>query len=414
MRDTHADRASAHDRHVRIHRVDRTVHRAKVHLSRCELPCSVAVWTRHSGTVTGSPWTSAGRSSTSRCSTSRPATLTIEKQPATASKLAEEFLTGLGRLPVAPADIGRLFHGTTVAINAVLQERGVKVGLLTTRGFRDVLAIGRGARPEIYNFFYSPPESLVPRYLRREVTERTAADGSELEPLSLDERRPRAGAAPAARRRGGCRLLPALVRESGARAQRGRAHPRRRIPISPSPRRREVATEWREFERTSTTVLNSLHPAAVRGATSATSASGCATPATRVRSRSCSRTAASSTRRRASQLPIRTLESGPAGGVIGARALAAELGYAERDLRRRRRDELRRRAHRGRGHPRADRHEGRRPSGRRAGHRHRLDRSGRRLDRLDRRPRRRAGRAAERGRASGPGVLRPRRRRSRP
>jgi N-methylhydantoinase A len=253
-------------------------------------------------------------------------TLTIEKQPATASRLAEEFLTGLGRLPVAPSDIGRLFHGTTVAINAVLQERGVKVGLLTTRGFRDVLAIGRGSRPEIYNFFYSPPESLVPRYLRREVTERTAADGSELEPLSLDE----VDRELELLLRHGVEAVAVCFLHSYANPAHERSaveriratHPDLSVTASS-----EVATEWREFERTSTTVLNSyIQPpfATYLGDLGdRLREAGYTRPLALMQSNGGVIDAS-----RASQLPIRTLESGPAGGVIGARALASELGYA--------------------------------------------------------------------------------------
>src|SRR5437588_6067831 len=89
--------------------------------------------------------------------------IVIEKQPSLPETLAEELVAGLQRLPVSPADIGRLFHGTTVAINTVVQERGAPIGLITTQGFRDVLAIGRGARKEIYNWLYRPPEPLIPR-----------------------------------------------------------------------------------------------------------------------------------------------------------------------------------------------------------------------------------------------------------
>ena len=252
--------------------------------------------------------------------------LTIEKQPATASRLAEELLTGLGRLPVAAADIGRLFHGTTVAINAVLQEQGVAVGLLTTRGFRDVLAIGRGARPQIYNFFYSPPEALVPRYLRREVTERMAADGSELEALSLDEvdreleYLVRHGIEAVAVCFLHAYANPVHEREA---VERIRAkHPGLSVTASS-----EVATEWREFERTSTTVLNSyIQPpfAAYLGDLGARlQGAGYTRPLALMQSNGGVIDAS-----RAAELPIRTLESGPAGGVIGARALADELGYA--------------------------------------------------------------------------------------
>src|SRR5262245_42322201 len=67
----------------------------------------------------------------------------IEKQSARAGRLVTEFLIGLGRLPVDVSSVRRLLHGSTICINTVVQEKGAKVGFLTTLGFRDVLAIGR-------------------------------------------------------------------------------------------------------------------------------------------------------------------------------------------------------------------------------------------------------------------------------
>ena len=96
--------------------------------------------------------------------------ITLEKQPSTPERIVEEVGAGIGRLPVRLAEVGRIFHGTTVVVNTIVQEQGVQVGLLTTTGFRDVLEIGRGSRPEIYNPHYSAPRCLIPRYLRREVT----------------------------------------------------------------------------------------------------------------------------------------------------------------------------------------------------------------------------------------------------
>ena len=83
--------------------------------------------------------------------------LVIEKQPATPARIADELIAGMRRLPAGAAAIDRLFHGTTVALNVMLQGRGARVGLLTTAGFRDVLEVGRGGRPEMYNFLYMPP-----------------------------------------------------------------------------------------------------------------------------------------------------------------------------------------------------------------------------------------------------------------
>ncbi len=76
-----------------------------------------------------------------------------------------------------------LAHGTTVATNAVLERRGGRVALITTRGFADVIEIGRQHRPSLYDPFADRPVPLVPRDLRFEVGGRLAADGTELEPL---------------------------------------------------------------------------------------------------------------------------------------------------------------------------------------------------------------------------------------
>jgi N-methylhydantoinase A len=251
--------------------------------------------------------------------------LLIEKQPATPQDLVKEFLAGLDRLPVAIGSLDQLFHGTTIGLNALLQERGAKVGLLTTQGFRDVLQLGRGSRPEIYNVFYHPPEPLVSRYLRREVPERLAPDGTEVVPLDLEtldrevefllQQRVEAIAI--------CFLHSyANPAHESAAAERIRLH-HPQIAVSASC---EVATEWREFERTSTAVLNAyLQPLVARYLAELGSQlrrAGYRRPFALMQSNGGVISAA-----RAAQLPIRTLESGPAGGVIGAQALARELGY---------------------------------------------------------------------------------------
>jgi N-methylhydantoinase A len=255
----------------------------------------------------------------------RTGELTIEKQPATATRLADEFIEGLGRLPVPAAEIERLFHGTTVAINTVLQERGARVGLVTTAGFRDVLAIGRGSRPNIYDLFYMPPEPLVPRYLRREVSERTAADGTELEPLDLEalDREVDALLAHGVEAIAVC-FLNAYANPQHERTAVERIRARHGgVAVTASS---EVATEWREFERTSTTVLNAYVQPLFSGYLSALGE--------RLRTAGYARELALMQSNggvidaeRAAALPIRTLESGPAGGVIGAHALATQLGY---------------------------------------------------------------------------------------
>ena len=180
----------------------------------------------------------------------------IEKQPSTPDRLVDEFLAGLARLEVPVADVHRLFHGTTVAINAVLQERGARVGLITTAGFRDVLAIGRG----------QPARDL------QLPLPRAAATRAAVPP-------PRGpGAAGGRRQRASTPLdLGRLDRESDVLVSHGveaiaicflhayanptHEGPRRSgsasgIQRSTVTASHEVATEWREYERTSTTVLN--------------------------------------------------------------------------------------------------------------------------------------------------------------
>ena len=84
-------------------------------------------------------------------------------------------------------DVVAFVHGTTVVINAITQRRGVKTALVTTAGFRDVLEIGRGNRPDMYNLKFHKPQPFVPRRLRFEVRERVGADGSVWTPLATED-----------------------------------------------------------------------------------------------------------------------------------------------------------------------------------------------------------------------------------
>jgi N-methylhydantoinase A len=249
--------------------------------------------------------------------------VTIEKQPSTPDRLVDELLAGLSRLEVPIADVHQLVHGTTVAINAVLQGRGARVGLLTTAGFRDVLAIGRGNRPEIYNFLYRGPQPLVPRYLRREVTERLAADGSILTPLDLDavDRESDVLVSQGVEAIAIC-FLHAYASSAHERAAAERV--RRRHPAVTVTASHEIATEWREYERTSTTVLNAFVQPLFAGYVGRLEAGLAGVGYTRPLALMQSNGGVIGADR-AVRLPIRTLESGPAGGVIGSQALAREL-----------------------------------------------------------------------------------------
>jgi 5-oxoprolinase (ATP-hydrolysing) len=95
-----------------------------------------------------------------------------------------ELITGAG---LDLSAIGDLVHGTTLVTNAIIERRGARVGLLTTKGFRDVLEMGKEQRYDIYDLFLQFPEPLVSRALRREVNERVTRDGAIIRSLDLDE-----------------------------------------------------------------------------------------------------------------------------------------------------------------------------------------------------------------------------------
>src|SRR5262245_37143929 len=146
-------------------------------------------------------------------------------------------------------------HGTTVATNALIQHRGVKTGLITTEGFRDLLEIGRQKRPDLYDLFVDKPPTLVPRDLRLEVPERVRHTGDVETPLDENSVRE------AARRlkQAGVRsvaicFLYSFVRpehERRAREIMAEEYPEAFISAS-----HDIAPEFREFERLSTVVVN--------------------------------------------------------------------------------------------------------------------------------------------------------------
>jgi N-methylhydantoinase A len=113
--------------------------------------------------------------------------LRVSKVSSTPDDPGRAVIEGLAALlraaGVAPGDVVEIVHGTTVASNTILQKTGAVTGLITTRGFRDVLEIGRVRTPDLYDLTWEKPRSLVPRRLRLEVDERIAADGSVVRPL---------------------------------------------------------------------------------------------------------------------------------------------------------------------------------------------------------------------------------------
>src|SRR5512145_1791293 len=104
----------------------------------------------------------------------------LDKTPSTPRDHAEGMMTGICRLAVALDRVERIAHGTTVATNTALERSGARTAVVTTRGFRDVLEVGRGNRLVLYDIKATRPPALVPRTLRLEVDERTLFDGTVL------------------------------------------------------------------------------------------------------------------------------------------------------------------------------------------------------------------------------------------
>src|SRR5262249_7961667 len=159
-----------------------------------------------------------------------------------------------GRYAVAPAEVGLLSHATTIVTNAILEEKGARAALITTRGFRDVLELRRSARANLYDLFQDAPATLIPRRRRFEIGERIGADGAVVTPLAEDELDGLVAALKAARVDAIAVALvfsflnPAHERRLGARLRA--AFPN--VPIYLSS---DVLPEIKEFERTSTTAV---------------------------------------------------------------------------------------------------------------------------------------------------------------
>ena len=225
------------------------------------------------------------------------------------------------------ADAARIIHGTTLIANSLIERRGARTALISTRGFRDVLEIGREARYDLYDLNLERPEPLVPRPLRFEVDERILADGTVAEPpresdaLDLASRLRERGVESVA-----ICLLHAYVNPTHERrlaAWLRRAAPEIDVTLSS-----EIAPEWREFERGSTAAANAYVRPLVRRylarLESAFADAGAGGRLYVVLSHGGVTSA-----QVASEIPVQMVESGPAGGVIAAAYFSRRLGLAD-------------------------------------------------------------------------------------
>jgi N-methylhydantoinase A len=252
------------------------------------------------------------------------ARIVTAKSDTTPPNFEQGVLNVLEKGGVDPKSIDFLAHGTTVVINALTERKGVKVGLITTEGFRDSIEIARGNRPDFFNLHYVKPEPFVPRHLRREVGGRLSYKGEEMRPLDLS-------------------ALPAIVADfqaEGVQAvavsflhsyadpsheERTLAELKRLWPEVATVASHQITREWREYERTNTAVLSAyVQPTAERYLSrlkDGVTGKGFAGSLYIMQS-NCGVDTLDSV----SKIPITMVESGPASGFWGAAELGKLIG----------------------------------------------------------------------------------------
>ena len=222
---------------------------------------------------------------------------------------------------IEPSGIDAFSHAMTVSVNALLERDGAKTALVTTQGFRDVLEIARQDRPALYDLDATKPEPLVPRNRRFEIDERATTEGIE-RPVDPADVRALADdiAASGAESVAVC-LLHAYAHPENEQRVAEILREELAVPVSAS---HEVLPEFREFERTATTVVDAYVTPAIRGYLTRLTerASDAGVPEPRVMQAN-GGTAAVDT---VSEQAVSTVLSGPAAGVVGAAATAAGAG----------------------------------------------------------------------------------------
>jgi len=253
--------------------------------------------------------------------------LLLGKSLSTPRRLVDGITSGVAKAGARYADAAIFLHGSTVAINIMLERRGAKAALITTAGFRDVYEIGRINRPDAYNLFFTKHVPLVPRALCFEVRERMTAEGAVHVPLDeasvlevcehLKRERVEAVA-----------IMLLHCYASPEHEARVKAIVKRELPHAFVTASHELSQEYREFERCSTVAANAyIGPIVaeyVRGIDRHLGKAGFRGRFLLVQS-----TGGLYESRQAQQQCVRMLESGPAAGVIGAQALCRQLGLAD-------------------------------------------------------------------------------------
>ncbi|TYO95977.1 hydantoinase/oxoprolinase family protein [Desulfallas thermosapovorans] len=253
----------------------------------------------------------------------------IAKEPSTPDDPSRAVLEGIKKITlqhgIDPGSIDLVLHGTTVATNAILEQRGAPTALVTTRGFKDIIFIGRQNRPHLYNFWTTKPAPLLPRHMVLEVNERILADGTVKTALTegdinnLVEQVKQTGAQSVA-----VCLLHAYI--NPAHEQKLKKALLETLPHLSVTISSEILPECMEYERTSTTVINALVKPTIDRYVSRL--------AQNLRSTGIDgklfimqSNGGVITAHQARQQSARTVLSGPAGGVLAGVYLARQAGH---------------------------------------------------------------------------------------
>ncbi|MDR1603721.1 MAG: hydantoinase/oxoprolinase family protein [Gracilibacteraceae bacterium] len=268
--------------------------------------------------------TDIGGTFTDLVALARDGGMVIAKGDTTPPNFEEGVMRLLAQSGVKAEETIAFIHGTTTIINALTERKGAKTGLITTRGFRDVLEIARCNRPDLFNLVFAKPTPFIPRYLRYEVDERVAFDGSVITALSEDDVKK---AVTALRRDGAEAIAICFINAyaNDAHERQAAALARELWPEAFVTASYEVTREWREYERTSTIALNayvgpvasryiynlekSLDAARISCGKFFMQSNGGVTPFAAART-----------------TPIQMVESGPVAGVFGALTLGRIIG----------------------------------------------------------------------------------------
>ncbi len=262
----------------------------------------------------------------------RDGSVRIHKRPSTPDDPSRAVLHGLRELTdkhgIDPRSIERFAHGTTVATNALLQRKGANVALVTTKGFRDLVEIGRQVRPHIYDLQLDAPQPLARRALRFEIDERTGPNGEVIRPLSdaaIDDLVTQLRQRPEIDAIAVCLLFSFVNSEHEMRIA---AALRQSLPHAFVSASSEVQPEFREFERFSTTLINAFLQPEV-GRYMERLKADVATVAPNAEFGIFQSSGGLMSVERASRFPVRTALSGPAAGAVGAAGAGLMSGLGD-------------------------------------------------------------------------------------